>query len=253
MKISVCMASYNGEKYIAKQLTSILNQLGEEDELIISDDSSTDKTISIIKNFQDDRVRIFQKNSFFNPTYNFENAISQAIGDVIVLSDQDDVWLDDKLQIIRNNFIKKHSKPYAIVLDGDIIDDSGNIIGDSIFKLLSSGPGILKNILHNTYMGCCMAFSQELTKVILPFPQNIPMHDSWIGLLSELFGAVDFIPEKSIHYRKHGLNKSLQNFNLTQKLAWRYSLITNILKRWLLLNMKNLRKTIKSSIKSKMV
>jgi glycosyltransferase involved in cell wall biosynthesis len=232
MKISVCLASYNGERYIAEQLTSILNQLSLEDELIISDDSSTDKTLSIIQSFQDSRIRIFPKNSFYNPIFNFENTLKQATGEVVVLSDQDDIWLDHKLEIIRNRFENKPSGIYTIVLDGKIIDDTGTIIGESIFQRLSSGPGLLKNILHNSYMGCCLAFSRELTEIILPFPKTIPMHDSWIGLLSELFGTVEFIPEKSIKYRKHETNKSLQGFALKQKICWRYFLMTNLFKRW---------------------
>ncbi len=91
MKISVCLASYNGEKYIAEQLESILKQLGERDELIISDDSSTDQTLAIIDRFHDRRLRVFPGNSFYNPIFNFENALKQATGEVIALSDQDDV------------------------------------------------------------------------------------------------------------------------------------------------------------------
>ncbi len=233
MKISVCLASHNGEKYIAEQLESILGGLAETDEVIVSDDSSTDRTLAIIRSFQDSRIKIFPGNFFYNPIFNFENALKMSTGEVIVLSDQDDVWLENKLDIIRYHFQHKLSKICTLVLDGSIIDESGVVIQESIFEILSSGKGLIRNLKHNTYMGCCLAFSRGLLEVALPFPKQIPMHDSWLGLLSELFGVVEFVPEKTIKYRKHPLNRSLQEFDLSQKMRWRYFLALNLFKRWL--------------------
>ncbi len=231
MKISVCLASFNGEKYIAEQLESILRQLGETDELIISDDSSTDGTLAVIKGFHDTRIRIFPDNKFYNPIFNFENALKQATGEAIALSDQDDVWLENKLAVIRDCFQNKPSKIYTLVLDGSVIDETGTVIQESIFDMIASGKGLLKNLKHNTYMGCCLAFSRELLDIALPFPKKIPMHDSWLGLLSELFGVVEFVPEKTIKYRKHQENRSLQGFVLSQKISWRTFLLLNLCKR----------------------
>jgi glycosyltransferase involved in cell wall biosynthesis len=233
MKISVCLASYNGEKFISEQINSILQQLDDGDELVISDDSSTDKTLSIIENFNDNRIRVFPGNTFYNPVYNFENAIKLATGEVIVLSDQDDIWLENKLGIIRQRFQKKLKNFFTIVLDGQIINESGNVVEESIFEILSSGKGLFKNLIKNTYMGCCMAFSRELLKKILPFPKSIPMHDSWIGILSELYGEVEFVPEQTIHYRRHPLNQSYQNVTFIRRTRWRYHLAYNLIKRWL--------------------
>jgi len=233
MKLSVCLASYNGERYLAEQLESIIKQLDETDELIISDDSSTDGTLGIIKSFLDKRVRVFPGNTFYNPIYNFENALKQTTGEVIVLSDQDDVWLDRKLEIIRHRFQNKPTRIYMVVLDGHIIDETGAIIRDSIFETLDSGKGFLRNLKHNTYMGCCLAFSRDLLDIALPFPKQIPMHDSWLGFLSELFGVVEFVPEKTISYRKHQVNRSLQGFDLSQRIRWRYFLLFNLFKRLL--------------------
>jgi glycosyltransferase involved in cell wall biosynthesis len=234
MKISICLASYNGEKYIGDQIESIIKQLGEKDELIISDDSSSDKTLAIINNFNDPRISVFPGNTYHNPIFNFENALKQSTGEVIVLSDQDDIWLEGKLDIIRHRFQNDPLKIQTIVLDGLVINEAGMVIQDSIFEWHASGKGLLKNIKQNTYMGCCMAFSRRLLKIALPFPRKIPMHDSWIGLLSEIFGTVEFIPVKSIKYRKHEMNKSLQGFSLKQKICWRYFLVINLFKKWLL-------------------
>jgi glycosyltransferase involved in cell wall biosynthesis len=233
MKISVCLASYNGEKFIFEQVNSILGQLDKQDELIISDDSSTDMTLSIIECFNDNRIRVFPDNKFYNPVYNFENALKQTDGEVIVLSDQDDLWLENKLVVIRQRFQKKHSKIYTIVLDGQMIDERGTVIEESIFETLSSGKGIIKNLVKNTYMGCCLAFSRDLLKKVLPFPEGIPMHDSWIGLLSELYGEVEFVPEKTIQYRRHSLNQSFQEVSFYRRTRWRYFLARNLIKRWL--------------------
>ena len=233
VEISVCLATHNGEKYIAEQLESILRQLGKRDEVIVSDDSSTDKTLAIIENFHDSRIKIFPGNAFYNPIFNFENALKQAAGEVIVLSDQDDIWLDHKLDVIRQRFQNRPAEIYTIVLDGQMIDETNAVIGESIFETLSSGKGLLKNLKKNTYMGCCMAFSRELLEILLPFPKKIPMHDSWIGFLSELFGVVEFVPEKTIKYRKHRVNRSLQTFKLSRKISWRYFLILNLIRRWI--------------------
>lgn len=231
MKISICMASHNGEKYIVQQIESILHQLGPDDEFIISDDSSTDGTLAILSGYSDRRIKIFPGNSFFNPIFNFENALKQAGGEVIVLSDQDDIWLEKKLEVVRHHFLKKPSPIYTIVLDGQVIDESGAILHESIFAQLASGKGILKNLIRNTFMGCCMAFSRELLPIALPFPKEIPMHDSWLGLLSELYGQVEFVPLNTIQYRRHPTNQSLQGFKLSQQVRWRTHLFLQLLAR----------------------
>jgi len=203
MKISVCIATFNGEKYIKKQLSSILKQIGINDEIIISDDSSTDSTINIINSFHDSRIKLFKEMTYYNPIYNFENAIKKSSGDIIVLADQDDVWLNNKMRVIRESFKGKLDKIYTLMLNGYMIDESDKVINNSLFNYRNSGKGIAKNIIKNTYMGCSMAFTRKVLNIILPFPKKIPMHDSWIGVLSEIFGDVDFDERKTIKYRIH--------------------------------------------------
>ena len=151
--ISVCIATYNGGKYIKEQLESILSQLGEGDEVIISDDSSTDATLSVVKSVGDPRVRIFGGNTFHSPTYNFENALRQAKGDYIFLSDQDDVWKADKVKVMM-----KALENYDLVAsDCTVVDSDLNVIKESYHGKLPS-PKVSVNIIHNSYMGCNMAF-----------------------------------------------------------------------------------------------
>ena len=97
--ISVCMATYNGEKYIREQMDSILQQLGEGDELIISDDLSSDKTVEIIKSYKDKRIKLYIHGDNHGFVRNFENALVHADGDIIFLSDQDDIWMPDKVKV----------------------------------------------------------------------------------------------------------------------------------------------------------
>jgi glycosyltransferase involved in cell wall biosynthesis len=211
---------------------------------VISDDSSSDGTVAIIKGFSDHRVRLYERNTFFSPIYNLENALKNASGEIIVLSDQDDVWLDNKIEVIWREFSGVYSGIKLIVLDGHIVDEHETIMHDSIFTRIKSGKGLLKNVYDNTYMGCCMAFSRDLLKIALPFPKNIPMHDMWLGLLAELFGTVEFVPEKTIKYRRHGVSVTdlRRRLDMVRQIMRRYHLVTSLLGRFL--HVKYGRKTV---------
>ena len=229
--ISVCMATYNGEKFIEEQLLSILKQLGEDDEVIVSDDSSTDRTLDIISGIGDHRVRIFGGCSFHSPKLNFENALKHSKGDHIYLSDQDDIWEDRKISVTEDYLTDND----LVVSDATIIDADGNVLRDSFFRLMNSGRGYLKNLCNNTYMGCCMAFDRRLLEICLPFPRSIPMHDSYIGLMAELCGSPVFIPDKLVRHRRHGGNASTTGERSTsttwEKLRNRYWLLSATLSR----------------------
>jgi len=229
-KISVCMATYNGGKFIHYQLESILKQIKNNDEVVIADDSSKDRTIEIIKKFNDNRIKLFENNKFYNPIYNFEYALKHASGNIIFLADQDDIWCENKVEIISNCLIDYD----LVVSDCEIIDENDNIIHDSFFKLRKSGKGFLKNFYKNSYLGCCMAFNRKILNIALPFPKNIPMHDWWIGMVSELYGKVYFFDEKLVKYRRHKTNKSpttgQSNYSIFKKASFRISIMANLLK-----------------------
>jgi glycosyltransferase involved in cell wall biosynthesis len=233
--ISVCMATYNGEKFIRRQLESILMQLSPADEVVISDDSSTDGTVGIIKGFSDPRIRLFENNAFYSPVFNIENALNKASGEIIVLSDQDDVWLDNKIAVVGRELSGPLSGIRLVVLDGQIVDERETITDASIFSRIHSGMGLIKNIYDNTYMGCCMAFTRDLLDIALPFPKSIPMHDMWLGLLAELFGTVRFVPEKTVLYRRHGASATNLKFhlNVSVQIRRRYHLVSSLLGRYL--------------------
>lgn len=200
---SVCIATYNGEKYIKEQLDSILSQLEGDDEVIISDDGSVDNTVAIINSYKDKRIRIFF-NSFKSPIKNFEFTLTKAVGDIIFLSDQDDLWLPGKVKHLRE-VLKDYD---MVVTDHSVIDDMGNIILKSYFAEVPSKPGIIKNLIKNTYYGCCMAFKKEVSIAAIPFPKDIPMHDIWLGFVAELYFKTCFINYPYTQYRKHVSNVS---------------------------------------------
>lgn len=134
MKVSVCMATYNREKFIKEQLDSILCQLGDNDELIISDDNSTDKTVEIINSYYDNRIKIYKNQLFNSPIFNFENAIKYATGDIIVRADQDDIWEYDKLEIVQKEFKKYSNEIMFMMCNGVCIDENQKMIKNDFFE-----------------------------------------------------------------------------------------------------------------------
>lgn len=228
--ISVCMATFNGARWLREQLDSILGQLGPEDELVISDDNSTDETLDIISTYSHPRIRLYPNANCRQPAANFGRALSLARGSILVLADQDDVWQPGRLEKIREQLSGAVSS--CIMLDGEMVRD-GAVVEPSIQAHLNSGPGLWRNVKKNTWMGCCMAFTADLLPWVLPIPRNIPMHDSWIGLLAELRGRVEFIPFNGIRYRMHAENRSLRGYSLGTRLRWRIELVTAIVLRLL--------------------
>ncbi len=213
--ISVCMATCNGERFIRRQLESILSQLAVDDELVISDDSSADSTLDIVSSCNDTRIRLFPRQAFRSPALNFEFALKQARGEVIVLADQDDIWLPNKLAVVRNFFLNNLNRPLLVVLDGTVVDGEEQEIYPSVLAKLKAGRGFWKNLYDNRYLGCCMAFSRDLLERALPFPRNIPMHDIWLGQLCERIGATEFLPVVTMKYRKH--SASVTDFKIQFK------------------------------------
>lgn len=227
--ISVCIATYNGEKFIKEQLNSILNQLEINDEIIVSDDKSTDNTIHIINSFNDPRIKIINfnrnKTGYKNSelvSSNFENAIKNAKGDYIFLSDQDDIWREDKIKVI------------SPLLDkNDLVISNANLIINGQVnhnKYWFTDKLPIKNycLRRGKYHGCCMSFRKEMLKYILPFPQKLTLHDSWIGLICELMGRTYFINMPLIFYRIHQNNASTINNSFIYKLTYRINLLFKI-------------------------
>lgn len=243
--ISVCVPTYNGEKYIYEQLLSILSQINYEDEILISDDGSTDNTLDIIQSINDRRIKIYHhkdcyksKNKFNLTTRNIQNALSKAQGDYIFLADQDDIWAANKIEVCLQALIKND----VVLHDCSIVDKYGKLIEVSYFKYNSSKPGILKNIIKNSYLGCCMAFNKKMMRFFLPFPDEVP-HDIWIGLIGERVGKILFINEQLVYYRRHGSNLSASgeksSNTLLFKIKYRAIILREFINRSLQLKIHN--------------
>ncbi|MFP5048989.1 glycosyltransferase family 2 protein [Acinetobacter pittii] len=231
--ISVCLATYNGEKYIVEQLTSILSQLSPTDEVIISDDHSTDGTLLLIKSLNDPRIKIITNELGKGYTKNFENAINHSSGDYIFLSDQDDVWVENKVELMM-----KYLLDFDLVVSDAIISDSHlkPTLG-SHFELHNTKAGFLNNWLKTRYIGACMAFRREIFSKLLPFPIQSKWcaHDYWIANVGEFFFKVKLLETPLIKYRRHGNNASTggekSTNSLFHKLIVRMYTLLQLIKR----------------------
>ena len=232
--ISVCMATYNGGSFIRQQIDSIVCQLDDDDELIVSDDGSTDDTLNIIRSIGDRRIRIVEGPKKKSPTLNFECALKEAKGDFIFLSDQDDVWKANKVEVCMQ-WLKSY---HCVVSDAEVTDDNLQPLFPSLYGILQVRHGRLYNtVWKNGYTGCCMAFRRDVLEASLPFPCEIPMHDIWIGNIAAYKYNVKFIPDKLVFFRRHvntaSCNVKGSRFTLLQQVGFRLNVVCNIIKRLL--------------------
>ena len=233
--ISVCMATYNGERFIKEQIDSILMQIGPNDEIVISDDHSTDNTLKIISSYNDKRIKLINNPNVRSVSYNFLNSLKNAKGDYIFLSDQDDIWMPQKIQIILENLINYD----LVVHDAKVIDSKGNILNNSAHQ--NARVNFVYNLISNrTFSGCCMAFRRSILSFCLPFPPSFIMYDHWIALCALTLGLrVKYIENKLILYRRHFDNnsffkKSKNNFftKIKYRLVMIYYIFKNILRHY---------------------
>lgn len=203
--VSVCMATYNGERYVAEQLRSILSQLAPGDEVVVADDASRDHTIAEIEGLNDSRIRIMSNEENVGVLGTFERAIRASSGEILFLSDQDDIWAPKKVARILDAF---HSHPDVMLIatDNALIDEAGTLISPSYFAGRGKfRPGLWANLMRNRFGGCTMAFRAELISDILPFPhQRGVLHDIWIGVRTSLSGYRSlYINEPLVLNRRH--------------------------------------------------
>jgi len=203
--ISVCIATYNGEKYIKEQLLSILEQIGTDDEIIISDDHSTDGTLGAIGQLSDSRISVFF-NSEKGYTSNFENALRHVSGDIVFISDQDDIWDPKKVCVC----LEALQSSDMVVSDCKVINNKKEILSDSYFVLRGVKKTSWGNLIKFGYLGCCFAFRAEILKKALPFPSNRQLctHDNWLFLVGSFLFNHKVLDDKLIYYRRHDGNVS---------------------------------------------
>jgi glycosyltransferase involved in cell wall biosynthesis len=205
-KVSVCLAAYNGAPYVRRQVESILPQLAADDEIIIVDDASRDDTVQVIESIRDERIQLIRHTSNAGIATTFRDAMLRATGDVIFLSDQDDLWLDGKVQAV---LARIEAGSHLVVHDAVVVRD-GKVVDASRLEARHGGPGFLRNLMRNSYSGCCMAFRRSLLSAVLPLPRSPRIfHDIWIGMNAELSGHnVEFLRLPLIEHTRHDTNAS---------------------------------------------
>lgn len=238
IRASVAMASYNGEKYIYDQVQSILSMIGPNDEIIVSDDHSIDQTQAIIRDLArtDERIR-FYVNPKKGLGSNFGNALRHCQGKYIFYSDQDDIWIDNKIDLCIQAL--DSSDKAIVVHDGFYTNatldcEAENPFGKTLFngKMLYTNPTKIWIKNKGATLGCCMAFKSQYIKYILPIPNDD--HDVWtINLLARL-GGVHYLYKKLILHRMHGANVSVPHRRnlrivITTRLVLLYRLYIRIL------------------------
>jgi hypothetical protein len=215
LSISIALCTYNGSRFLAEQLASILNQTRLPDELVICDDCSTDNTIGIVEAFarQASFPVYFERNSTnLGCTRNFEKAIRLCRGDIITLSDQDDVWYPVKLQRIAEIFLGSEETG-AVFSDADIIDEQSNPLPQKLWagflftrdqqKQFANGDALRVLLKHPVVTGATMAFRAKYRDFFMPIPDEL-LHDYWISFLLVARGKVRPISEPLLKYRRHG-------------------------------------------------
>ncbi|MCR2801711.1 glycosyltransferase [Microbacterium sp. zg-Y818] len=213
-RVSVCMATYNGSAYVREQLESILWELEPQDEVIIVDDASRDDTAAIIRAIDDDRIRLQVRESNVGYVRAFEQAMAGARGDVIMLSDQDDVWIPGR----RAAFVEA-LRGAGVAASNLVLLGSDAPLPSPIRRVpwrLSSRRSrqrvrnelrILAGIAP--YFGCAMAVRRDMLPRVLPFPSFlVESHDLWLATFANAHGLLVHIDQPTIRRRLHAENTS---------------------------------------------
>jgi len=200
--VSVAVCTYNGEKYISSQLDTIINQSYKNIEIIVVDDGSTDNTCSILEQYQKKgKIKFYRNTKNLGFIRNFEKAIKLCNGDYIALSDQDDLWELNKIEVLVNNI----GDNILIYSDSEFIDSNGKAMEKRISDLHNLISGKKRNmafLFFNCIAGHAILFKKELLKSIFPFPQQL-FHDWWIGYCATTVGTITCVPKPLVQYRQH--------------------------------------------------
>lgn len=211
MKVSVCMATYNGERYLAEQVASILPQLSLADELVVVDDASRDGTIALLDRLNDPRIKIHRNDRNLGHVQTFSKVLSMAANPVILMADQDDVWLDGRVDAMR----KELGNVLLVSTNSAFIDGEGRTIAP-LHTGLDAGQShqYTRNIARifsgkAFYDGCAMGLRDELRSLILPIPAYVESHDLWIAMAANIARSNRHLAILTLRRRVHGANASV--------------------------------------------
>jgi len=226
--VSIVMTTYNAERYLHKQLDSIVEQTYKHIKLLVLDDCSEDNTWQILKEYQRqyDFINIIQNTSRLGVIKNFEKGIATVDGELIALCDHDDIWVPSKLEL-QVNIIKMYRTPVLVHTDLEVIDNKDMSIHKSFFDFkgynFPSYKALDIIISRSGIMGNTLMFNRALKEIILPFPNNIPMHDYYIGVINEIYGTRITLNEALVRYRIHELNVSNRHKSIIERIKGFFS------------------------------
>lgn len=228
MKVSVCMATYNGQKYIRQQLNSILNQSVMVDEICIVDDCSTDETLRIIEEYKSSQFIIIRNKKNMGYVKSFERSIEASSGDIIILSDQDDVWSLNKVEKLLHYY--KNNPKVKVICHAAIVVDRDNvpILGlDINYKPGFYGKySLAREFVKPRFFGCVCSFHSSLKLTYLPFNDYVYTHDHWLSINGFLSGGFLVVPDRLINYRRHtGALTKHKPDPIIERLANRYKFL----------------------------
>ncbi len=204
LTVSVALASYNGAKYLAQQLDSILDQTYPIYEIVISDDASQDGTLNIIKRYQDlhPKIKLLESKHTRGLNQNFQRAVSACKGEVIALSDQDNIWLPDKLK----KMIERLETHQLVYSDSFIITEDNRPLqklSEDKKYTFTRGVSPKEFYFYNSIFGHNTLFRRELLAYALPFPSQGLNYDGWLPFVAGCIGEIDYIDEPLVRYRLH--------------------------------------------------
>ena len=219
MRISVALCTHNGARYVTEQVESILAQTLLPDEIVLSDDASTDDTVARVRRalaaHPDVELRVFENDPALRVTKNFEQAVVACTGDLIALSDQDDTWAPDRLERIAEVFA---ARPDVLLVHSDarLVDGDGAPLGETLFGSLEitdaeltavdEGRSFSALMRRNLVTGATTVFRRSLVESAAPFPTSW-VHDEWLAVMAASLGRTAVLREQLIDYRQHGANQ----------------------------------------------
>lgn len=224
--VSVVLAAYNGEKFLQAQLESILTCLRAGDELVLVDDSSTDRTDEIIAGVNWSNLVVLRNPVNRGVRATFEIGLRRARGEIVFLSDQDDLWVHGKRDAVVAEF-ESDPRCTVVVSDATVIDAGGREIEPSFMRTRCGfREDFFSNFVRNRFLGCAMALRRDVVQVALPIPKLVPMHDMWLGMVGSLMGTVRYLDRPYLKYRRHGGNLSpATRRGWVRMIAWRFGLL----------------------------
>lgn len=216
--VEILMATHNGDKYLKEQLDSILSQTCSDWHLTIADDCSIDNTVAILKEYAykyPEKITYHvNKTASGSAKNNFYGLLMNVDADYVMLSDQDDFWLENKIELTLNKMKESEAKygfgfPLLVHSDLIVVDDKLKTLNESFYVMERINPKLnrLNNVLvTNIVAGCSMMLNKSLLNLFIKLPKDSIMHDHWFALIAAAFGKIVFVEKPTILYRQHGNN-----------------------------------------------